>query len=250
VQESSAQRDLDGALVRLVESLVAAVQPPAPATRDEAETSEAASGTLGMSPEQARELAQALAIGLRELVRAPLREALQAGYDLGYRAAQQAQERAVLAEVGPAVPAGPRADPLAPTAVSDTGPANHESAPAAPESAATALRDGSNEVLIEVGPFPSFSAVNRFHAAVAAAPEVADATIVNFRDGQLALRVLHPDSTALASALIALGLGPLRVVHAERDRLELALTPPTATQRAGRGPGEDDTLEMDRPPSL
>ena len=46
--------------------------------------------------ERTNRLARVLAAGLRELVRAPLREALQAGYELGVQAAQAGQ--------GPAAP--------------------------------------------------------------------------------------------------------------------------------------------------
>src|SRR5688572_12996845 len=124
---------------------------------------------------------------MRELVRAPMREALQAGYDLGYRAGQEAQRRAA-AEASIAAEAP------------QTGSAEHQPASAPPVHRQDAAPLGiepvaaeHNEVQVEVGPFPSFSAVNRFHAAVAAAPGVADATIATFRDGQLSLRVVHPD---------------------------------------------------------
>jgi hypothetical protein len=179
---------------------------------------------------------------MRELVRAPMREALQAGYDLGYRAGQEAQRRAA-AEASIAAEAP------------QTGSAEHQPAsepPVHPQDAAPLSVDPDtadhNEVQVEVGPFPSFSAVNRFHAAVAAAPGVTDATIATFRDGQLSLRVVHPDGATLAAALMGMGLGPLRVVRANRDRLELALVAAGAAQLHDRSRSADDeTIEMERP---
>jgi hypothetical protein len=193
-----AERDLDAALTAIVEAAL-----------------QRAAETEGAPPAvQARLLAHALAAGLRELVRAPLREALQAGYDLGWRAAQDAQRRVV--------DATPTSRPDVPPATSAAvaGPAAPTTAPA-PAGVAPAAY--SHQVWVQVGPLANFSAVNRFHAAVAGAPGVAETTMVAFRDGRLTLRVEHPDGAALAAALRALDVGPLRVLIATPDHVELAL---------------------------
>jgi hypothetical protein len=243
VQEGSAGRDLDAALARLVDSVVRAVEPAADVSAVEGLSEDTVAPSAPAAAERARRLAQALAVGLRELVRAPLREALQAGYDLGYRAGQEAQRQASGAEgTGPAE--SPMGSPASHQSASESSVPSSVAVPPSPDSQATA----DNEVLVEVGPFPSFSAVNRFHAAVAAAPGVVEATIATFRDGQLSLRVIHPDGATLAAALMGLGLGPLRVVRADRDRLELALVASGATQpHVGSRGADDETIEMERP---
>ncbi|HEY7064452.1 MAG TPA: hypothetical protein VII06_23440 [Chloroflexota bacterium] len=228
-------RDLDAALVALIDGALRAA--------DE--------GATLPPPERARLLAQALAAGLRELIRAPLREALQAGYELGWRAAE-AQRQAASAAEEPATRGSDAAGPDSPArqtqAAADAGsrrapepggqqaldPAGAmDAAPTEPESAAPATASAgatTHQVHVEVKAVPSFSAVNRLHAAVAGAPGVSDATMVAFRDGRLTLRVEHPDGAALAAAIQALEVGPLRVLAAARDRVELTLAgyaPPT-----------------------
>src|SRR5262249_6588553 len=85
-------------------------------------------------------------------------------------------------------------------------------------------------VTVDVSPFTSFTAVNRLHAAVSAAPGVSRAAIVAFRAGKLRLRVHHPDARALATTLQALDVGPLRVLRLSPDSLELLLgSPPPAS---------------------
>lgn len=207
--QRDAERDLDGALTALVEAVL----------RRAVETG-------GAPPaESARLVARALAVGLRELVRAPLREALQAGYDLGWRAAHDAQRRDAAGAHDPLPEAVPVASATA-TGLDGPEPATPlvGSEPAtAPDPAIAALVSRSHRVCVEVGPLPNFSAVNRFHAAVAGAPGVADTTMVAFRDGRLTLRVEHPDGQALAAALRTLHVGPLRVLVATSGRVELAL---------------------------
>ena len=243
MQEGSAGRDLDLALVRLVESIVHTVEPAPGAPSAEAPSGEGADSPAAAPEDRTRRLAQALAVGLRELVRAPLREALQAGYDLGYRAGQEAQRRSASAQGGRPVKAVEGIDAERQPAAEPAHPLP-DSAPRAPDPEAS----GDNQVLVEVGPFPSFSAVNRFHAAVAAAPGVAEATIATFRDGQLALHVIHPDGATLGAALMGLDLGPLRVVRADRDRLELALVGAGAAQpHGGKRAVDDEPIEMERP---
>src|SRR5207302_7536794 len=87
-------RDLDAALLALIDAALR----------------RADDATAVPLPERARLLTQALAAGLRELIRAPLREALQAGYDLGWRAAQDAQRQTTpdtrVAPPGPPLAAG------------------------------------------------------------------------------------------------------------------------------------------------
>jgi hypothetical protein len=209
VREAGAERDLDAALVALIEAALRRA------------------GSAGEVPpaEQARLVARALAVGLRELVRAPLREALQAGYDLGWRAAEDAQRQG--AANPPRLPPDSRpADDDATIELDGLGSALQRTGPE-PLSASTAepaaLELTTHQVSVEVGPLPNFSAVNRFHAAVAGAPGVADTTMVAFRDGRLTLRVEHPDGEALAASLRALDLGPLRVLAATPSRVELAL---------------------------
>jgi hypothetical protein len=201
VAERGAERDLDAALAALVEA----------ALRRAAETGDAPPA------EQARLVAQALAAGLRELVRAPLREALQAGYDLGWRAAQDAQRQATSAPPPPAPEALPASSPAT------RAPGPESAPPAAPTPGPAEFAPRSHQVCLAVAPLPNFSAVNRFHAAVAGAPGVVDTTMVGFRDGRLTLQVEHPDGAALAAALRALDVGPLRVLAATPDRVELAL---------------------------
>ena len=242
MREGGPERDLDAALATLIES----------ALRRAAEVE-------GMAPaEQARLLAQGLAVGLRELVRAPLREALQAGYELGWRAALEAQRQAAppSGKIAPPSQAPCSADPAEGTSL-EAAPATAleampttplEAAPATPPEPAPVIRAVSepadteaaaeadqhaHQVRVEISPLPNFSAVNRFHAAVAGIADVADTTMVTFRDGRLTLRVEHPDGQALAGALQALDFGPLRVVAATSDRLELALDnrPPSAVSR-------------------
>ncbi|HZR97602.1 MAG TPA: hypothetical protein VFE37_02785 [Chloroflexota bacterium] len=212
--ERGAERDLDAALAALVEAALR----------------RAAAAGDAPPAEQTRLVAQALAAGLRELVRAPLREALQAGYDLGWRAAQDAQRQAA--------GAAPSVLPVAPDTRA-AGPSAADPAPAAPLPAPPPAdaAPGPHQVRLEIGPLPNFSAVNRFHAAVAGVPGVADTTMVAFRDGRLTLQVEHPDGVALAAALRTLDLGPLRVLAATPDHVELALDsrPPMANGRlAGR----------------
>jgi hypothetical protein len=217
VGERGAERDLDAALAALIEA----------ALRRAAETD-------GVPPaEQARWVAQALAVGLRELVRAPLREALQAGYELGWRAAEDAHRRAASSQPGLATGSPPNSRAA-------VEPAGRESPAGGAQGSETAdAPPPVHQVCVEVGPLPNFSAVNRFHAAVAGAPGVADTTMVAFRDGRLTLRVEHPDGTTLAAALRALDLGALRVLAAAPDRLELALEepPPSAASRQQTGDG-------------
>jgi hypothetical protein len=80
---------------------------------------------------------------------------------------------------------------------------------------------------------------------------VSDASIITFRDGQLSMRVVHPDGAVLAAALVGLGLGPLRVVRAERDRLGLKMVESASARAAPptRTPDEA-TREMERPTGL
>ncbi len=198
------------------------------------------------SEEQTRALARALAGAVREVIRAPLREALQAGYELGLRAARETPSGQ------PPVPTSfpPEQAPFAPlqsTALSE--PPTHEPSlgvplpgPAAPPVVGAdgsgpadappgppARREAPGVIVVEVSPFTSFTAVNRFHAAVAAAPGVSRAAIVSFHDGKLRLRVNHPDARGLATALQSLDLGPLRVLRLAPDKLELLLgSPPLA----------------------
>jgi len=210
VPQPGADGDLDAALAALIEAAL-----------------RGAAATESASPaEQARLVARTLAVGLRELVRAPLREALQAGYDLGWRAALDAHARAA------ATP--PLHDPPPAPCAASAAPSPAAPATLAPLAAMAAdAASAAHQVCVEVSPLPNFSAVNRFHAAVAGAPDVADTTMVAFRDGRLTLQVEHPDGRALAAALRALDVGRLRVLAATVDRLELALEShqPTANSR-------------------
>lgn len=224
MREGSPERDLDAALAALIER-----------------TLRQATDTDAMPPaEQARLLAQALAVGLRELVRAPLREALQAGYDLGWRAALQAQSQ----QTGLGEDLRPASSPATmlastdahlPSAGAATLPAPLPDPPFAAVPTADA-EEHAHQVCVEISPLPNFSAVNRFHAAVAGVDDVADSTMVAFRDGRLTLRVEHSDGRALAGALQALDLGPLRIVSATPDRVELVLDDrQTTASRRWRG---------------
>ena len=87
------ERDLEAALVALIEVALSGWERSGPP-----------------SEEQAKALARALAGAVREVIRAPLREALQAGYELGLRAARETPP-------GQAAPAAPLAPP-APTEMS------------------------------------------------------------------------------------------------------------------------------------
>jgi hypothetical protein len=209
------ERDLEAALVALIEVALRGVE------RD--------GGPQGVSSEdQVKALARALAGAVREVIRAPLREALQAGYELGLRAAREAQT-AQSAAPGPAgwggsaaastPPTRPAPDAAAPAAVSSVVDGL---LPAEPSTGAGA-REALGVIMVEVSPFTSFTAVNRFHAAVTAAPGVSRAAIVAFRGGKLRLRVHHPDVRALAATLQSLDLGPLRVLRMAPDALELLL---------------------------
>ena len=227
MRERGPERDLDTALAALIEGVLLR-----------------AADTAGLEPaEHARHLAQSLSIGLRELVRAPLREALQAGYELGWRAAQEAQRQATNPSVDiaptfllPNDAAASDPPPLEPPPATPREPAS--ATPAAP-TAADATQH-VHQVCVEVSPLPNFSAVNRFHAAVAGITDVADTTMVAFRDGRLTLRVEHHDGRALAGAVQALELGPLRVVVATPDRLELAMDSRSPSV-VGRWRGRDAT---------
>jgi hypothetical protein len=224
-------RDLEAALVALIEVALSGLE------RD-------GSGDA-VPADQARGLARAMAGVVREVIRAPLREALQAGYELGLRAARDAQTTgaATPTEPGlPAVPSGLAGPPLPAVPSALVGPPS----PAAPSAAAptdashlplsagiasrvqpaprASTRAPAGEVVVEVSPFTSFADVNRFHAAVAGAPGVARAAIVAFRGGRLRLRVNHPDVRVLATTLDGLDVGPLRVVRMAPDALELLLT--------------------------
>jgi hypothetical protein len=213
--QGSTERDLDAALAALIEGALRRAA-------DEGRSTPA---------EQARVLAQAVAVGLRELVRAPLREALQAGYDLGWRAAQEAQREAAGASPADAALSAPS------SGAAPEEPGAREMSAALPLDRVEAdAAERPRQVCVEVGPLPSFSAVNRFHAAVAGIPDVADTTMVAFRDGRLTLRVEHADGRVLVAALQALDLGPFRVVAAAADRVELALDdrpPPAIAARPG-----------------
>jgi hypothetical protein len=168
------------------------------------------------------------------VIRAPLREALQAGYELGLRAARDAQTTGAAVPPEAPLPAVPFALPRPPSAPAPSAEARTDVAPL-PLSAAIASRSQpaprapagavAGEVVVEVSPFTSFADVNRFHAAVAGAPGVARAAIVAFRGGRLRLRVNHPDVRVLATTLDALDVGPLRVVRMSPDALELLLAP-------------------------
>jgi hypothetical protein len=223
------ERDLDAALGALIEA----------ALRRTADAGDAAPA------EQARLLAKSLAVGLRELVRAPLREALQAGYELGWRAALEAQRQGVAAS--------PRAVPHSPPPddASRAKPTEHEPLPSSvPAAALSDARPVPHQVRVDVSPLPNFSAVNRFHAAVASITNVGDTTMVAFRDGRLTLRVDHPDGRALVEAIQALGLGPLSVLAATPDRVDLALDsrqPSVVGRGRGRDAGHRTTARGGRP---
>ncbi len=222
MRQGAAVRELDTALTQLVEAALTGTPPVTALDPSDYASAPRRRGTLPDPPSPTatpaladqltqalvRALAPGLAAGLRELIRAPLREALQAGYELGYRAALSAQPTDATGPVAAA--AG------GPSAAARPGP----DAGGAADPPPSAHTPG---VLVDVGPFPSFSAVNRFHAAIAAAPGVSDATIVAFRGNRLALRVAHPDGLQLAADLAGLGLGSVRVLAAERGRLALAL---------------------------
>ena len=104
---------------------------------------------------------------------------------------------------------------------------------------------GRPPVTVEVGPFPGFSAVNRFHAALAEAPGVGQVVVVGFREGQLCLRVDHPDVDALAALLERLHPGHARVLRPAADRLTVALgddlpAPAVEPTTPGSTAGADD----------
>jgi len=228
------ERDLEAALVALIEVALSGWE-------REGRPSE----------QQIRALARALAGAVREVIRAPLREALQAGYELGLRAAGEAAGGASSAPVPsePAASSPPRVEPaggasrvrppqqaslpgssLPPTAPADgRGPGESLAGSVAP-------REAAGVIVVEVSPFTSFTAVNRFHAAVAAAPGVSRAAIVSFQDGKLRLRVNHPDARTLATTLQAIDVGPLRVLRLASDHLELLLGSPPVPPVVGIGP--------------
>jgi hypothetical protein len=232
------ERDLEAALVALIEVALSGWERSGPP-----------------SEEQTRALARALAGAVREILRAPLREALQAGYELGLRAARETPngqppvptsstpgqtpfvplQRAVVPESlrceQQAVE--PLPGPAVPPAVDANSSSSADAPPVPP-----APREAPGVIVVEVSPFTSFTAVNRFHAAVTAAPGVSRAAIVSYQDGKLRLRVHHPDARGLATALQALELGPLRVLRLAPYNLELLLgSPPLAPPLATVPPG-------------